>query len=77
MGTELATAECLAGEVRTGGGCSLLSGTAYHYAIFPSIAGAFNGYGTPTNDGFVCATGSTGTYTQAYAVCASKASNNS
>jgi hypothetical protein len=30
-----------------------------------------------TNDGFVCATGSTGTYTQAYAVCASKVPNNS
>lgn len=37
------------------------------------MAGVFNGYGTATNEGFVCASGSTGTYTQAYAVCASKA----
>ncbi len=70
-GTEVATAECNAGEVRVGGGCANMGGGgAYRWTNFPIAAGqAPAGYPAVTNDGWACATGSTGTYVEAFATC--------
>ena len=71
VGTEVATVQCNAGEVRVGGGCANQgAGGAYRWTNFPIAGGqAPVGYPAITNDGWACATGSTGTYVEAFATC--------
>lgn len=56
----------------TGGGCESIGG-AYYYIGNVIKAGETNAYTalTPTNDGYVCASGASGTNSQPYAICVS------
>lgn len=61
---------CDAGEVRVGGGCENTNGGAYRFFTFPLIKGEnWWNYTNIAQDGWACGSGSTGTYTKAYAIC--------
>lgn len=65
-------ATCDNGYTVTGGGCESIGG-AYYYIGNVIKAGQKDNYTglTPTNDGYVCSSGASGTNSQPYAICVS------